>query len=51
MYARLNANGCGIIQGLRFGALIGLVLVSFVVVWNHVTRPISAVPGVKETFE
>jgi hypothetical protein len=51
MYARLNANGRGIIEGLRFGALVGLVPVSFVVVWNYVTQPISAVLGVAEAFE
>jgi hypothetical protein len=50
MYARLNASGRGIIEGLRFGALVGLVLVSFVV-WNYVTQPISAVLGVAEAFE
>jgi uncharacterized membrane protein len=51
MYARLNASGRGIIEGLRFGALVGFVLVSLVVVWNYVTQPISAVLGVAEAFE
>ena len=51
MYARLYAGGRGIIEGLRFGALVGLVLVSFAVVWNYVTQPISAVLGVAEAFE
>jgi hypothetical protein len=51
MYGRLYAGRRGIIEGLRFGALVGLVLVSFVVVWNYVTQPISAVLGVAEAFE
>jgi hypothetical protein len=51
MYARLYAGGRGLIEGPRFGALVGLVLVSFVVVWNYVTQPISAVLGVAEAFE
>jgi hypothetical protein len=29
MYARLYSGGRGILEGLRFGALIGMVLVSF----------------------
>jgi hypothetical protein len=48
MYARRYAGGRGIIEGLRFGALIGLVLVSFVGIWNYVTLPISGVLGVAE---
>jgi hypothetical protein len=51
MYARLYAGGRGIIEGLRFGALVGLVLVSLVVVWNYVTQPITAVLGVAEALE
>ena len=51
MYARLYAGGRGILAGLRFGALVGLMLVSLVVVWNYVTQPISAVLGVAEVFE
>jgi hypothetical protein len=51
MYGRLYTGRRGIIDGLRFGALIGLVLVSFGVVWNYVTQPISAVLGVAEVFE
>jgi hypothetical protein len=51
MYSRLHSGGRGILEGLRFGALIGLVLVSFAVIWNYVTQPISAVLGVAEAFE
>jgi hypothetical protein len=51
LYARLHTSGRGIVEGLRFGALVGLVLVSFGVVWNYVTQPISAVLGVAEVFE
>jgi hypothetical protein len=31
--------------------LIGLLVVSFAVVWNYVTQPISPVLGVAEAFE
>lgn len=51
MYARLYAGGRGILEGLRFGALMGMVLVSFASVWNYVTQPITAVLGVAEVFE
>jgi hypothetical protein len=51
IYARLNASGRGIVEGLRFGALVGLMVVSFVVVWNSVTQPISAVLGAAEAFD
>jgi hypothetical protein len=51
MYARMYAGGRGILEGLRFGALVGLMLASFVVVWNYVTLPISAVLGVAAVFE
>jgi hypothetical protein len=50
LYARLYAGGRGIIEGLRFGALVGLTVVSFAVVWNYVTQPISAVLGVAEAL-
>jgi hypothetical protein len=44
-------GGRGIVEGLRFGILIGVVLVSFATVWNYVTQPISTVLGVAEAFE
>jgi hypothetical protein len=51
VYARLYSGGRGIIEGLRFGALIGVMLVSLVVVWNYVTQPISAALGIAEALE
>jgi hypothetical protein len=51
MYARLHSGKRGILEGLRFGAMIGMVLVSFGVVWNYVTQPITAALGVAEVFE
>ena len=50
MYARLYSGGRGMVEGLRFGALVGLVLVSFVVVWKYVTQPIFAVLSVAEAL-
>jgi hypothetical protein len=51
MYARLYSEGRGIVAGLRFGALISVLLVSFTVIWNYVTQPISAVLGMAQAFE
>jgi hypothetical protein len=51
MYAQLDSPRRGILQGLRFGVLLGVVLVSFTVIWNYVTQPITAIVGVAEVFE
>jgi hypothetical protein len=51
IYARLYAGGRGVIEGVRFGALVGLMLVSLVVVGQYVTLPISAALGVAQAFE
>jgi hypothetical protein len=51
MYAQGYAGGRGIAEGLRFGLLIGVVLVSFAAIWNYVTQPISVSLGIAEIFE
>src|SRR5215831_4939764 len=39
IYARLSSRRRGVVEGIRFGLLIGLLLISFAVVWNYVTQP------------
>ena len=48
IYAELNSPRRGVLQGLRFGLLLGVALVSFAVIWNYVTQPISVIVGVAE---
>jgi len=45
MYAQKFAAEGGIIEGLRFGLLISTVLVTFAVILNYVTQPISLFAG------
>ena len=51
MYAQKFAAKGGIVEGLRFGLLIGAGLVTFAVIWNYVTQPISLSLGVAEIIE
>jgi hypothetical protein len=51
MYAQLDSPRRGVLQGFSFGLLLGVVLISFAVIWNYVTQPISAVVGMAEVFE
>ena len=51
LYAQLDSPRRGVAQGLRFGLLLGVVLVSFAVIGNYVTQPISAIVGLAEVFE
>ena len=39
-YAKGYEGGPGLQEGLRFGVLVGLMLVAFVVVWNYVNFPL-----------
>jgi hypothetical protein len=50
MYAQVDSPRRGILQGLRFGLLLGVVVVSFAVIWNYVTQPISAIVGMAEVL-
>ncbi|HCV33448.1 MAG TPA: hypothetical protein DGF10_02170 [Acidimicrobiaceae bacterium] len=40
-YAKGYEGGQGPVEGMRFGVLVALMLVSFAVVWAHVAAPIS----------
>jgi len=51
MYAEMSPRRFGVVQGIRFGLLISLVIVSFAIVWNYVTQPISPAVGLAEGFE
>ncbi len=43
MYAKGYEGGNGVQEGLRFGALVGLLLVCFGTIWGFVAMPLSAV--------
>ncbi len=40
-YAKGYEGGSGVQEGLRFGVVVGLMLVCFSVVWNYVVLPVS----------
>ena len=40
-FAKGYEGGPGLMEGLRFGVLVGLLLSCFAVVWNYVTLPLS----------
>lgn len=40
-YAKGYEGGNGAMEGLRFGLLIGVMLVGFSIVWNYILVPIS----------
>lgn len=46
VYAKGYEGGPGLQEGLRCGVLVGLLLVSFAVVWNYVTLRLSGTFGV-----
>ena len=51
VFARLHPERRGIVDGLRFGALMGVVLVGLAAVWSYVTLPISPAAGVAAAIE
>lgn len=40
-YAKGYEGGAGIQEGLRFGVLIGVMLIAFVLVWDYMAYPMS----------
>jgi hypothetical protein len=40
-FAKGYEGGRGIQEGLRFGVIVGIILVGFTVTWNYVTLPVS----------
>jgi hypothetical protein len=45
MYAKGYEGTSGVQEGLRFGVLVGLLLISFAVAWNYVVLPVSGSLG------
>jgi hypothetical protein len=41
-FAKGFEGSSGIQEGLRFGVVVGILLVCFGVVWNYITMPVSA---------
>lgn len=40
-YAKGYEGGKGIQEGLRYGVLVGVMLIAFVVIWDYMTYPLS----------
>ncbi len=40
-FAKGHEGGSGFQEGLRYGVIVGIVLVGFEVIWNYVALPIS----------
>jgi phosphotransferase system glucose/maltose/N-acetylglucosamine-specific IIC component len=40
-YAKGYEGGAGVVEGLRFGVIVGLLLAAFSVAWNYVVLPVS----------
>ena len=40
-YAKGYEGGAGVVEGLRFGVVVGLLLAAFSVAWNYVVLPVS----------
>ena len=40
-YAKGYEGGAGVVEGLRFGVVVGLLLAAFSVTWNYVVLPVS----------
>jgi hypothetical protein len=46
MYAKGYEGGAGVMEGIRFGLLVGIMLDGFAMVWYWVTIPIDASLGI-----
>jgi len=51
IYAETSPRRSSVPRGIRFGALLGVVVVSLAVNWNYVTQPISRLVWAAEVFE
>ena len=40
-YAKGYEGGSGMVEGMRFGVLVGILLICFAVVWQYVVYPVS----------
>lgn len=45
MYAKGYEGTSGLQEGLRFGVLVGLLLIGFAITWSYVTLPVSRTMG------
>jgi len=51
MFAEMSSSRSGVLRGIRFGLLTSVLVISFAVVWNYITLPISAAVGTAEAVE
>jgi len=51
MYAKGYEGTAGVQEGLRFGVLVGLIVIGFATVWSYVTLPVSGTMGVYWTVD
>lgn len=45
MYAKGYEGTAGVQEGLRFGVLVGLIIIGFATIWSYVTLPVSGTMG------
>ena len=46
-----EARGSGILEGMRFGLVVAIMLDGFAIVWNYVTEPIALRLGALQMIE
>jgi hypothetical protein len=51
IYAQLHSERRGVVEGLRFGAMVGVVLVTLAAIPNYVMLPISPAAGIAQAVE
>jgi len=51
MYAKGYEGTAGVQEGLRFGVLVGLIVIGFATAWSYVTLPVSGTMGVYWTVD
>ena len=51
MYAKGYEGTTGVQEGLRFGVLVGLLLIGFATTWSYVTLPVSGTMGAYWTVD
>jgi hypothetical protein len=45
-YAKGYEGGSGVVEGIRFGVLVSVLIIGFSVVWQYVVYPISGAFGI-----
>jgi len=51
MYAKGYEGTAGVQEGLRFGVLVGLIIIGFATTWSYVTLPVSSTMGIYWTVD